>query len=330
VKILLIRNDNIGDIILTTPLFEAIKKKYPTSYLAVMCAGYSKEPLLEHPFIDKLYIYEKSKHHKGFLKKIKCWLGQIKTMLEIRAEKFDFAIGIRSSFSRSNADLVLFSGAKNRVVRLPNSNKKPFGFNFFIDETANKHEVERSFDCLKPLDVFNNNEKPLIFIPDDIKKSFLAQLQSIKYAPKEYLIFHITARIEPDKWSVAKWLELATKLSFEYKIIITGAPNSEESNTAKEFCRNQPNVYFLDTPNLKYLGYAISEAKLYIAVNGGAMHLGAAMGTPTLALLGDFILNEWYPYGCEYRYLQPTSFYCQDIEVDEVYKCATDFLHNLG
>ena len=190
-KILLVRNDNIGDVILTTPLFEAIKKKYPDCFLAVLCAGYSKEPLLEQPFIDKLFVYEKAKHHKGAISKIKSWIGQIKTMLDIRKEKFDFAIGIRSSFSRSNADLVLFSGAKNKVVRLPNNKKRPVGFNFFIEADQNKHEVERSYDCLAPLGVVNGGEKPLVFIPQNIKTAVFSALEKLNFTTKNYIIFHI-------------------------------------------------------------------------------------------------------------------------------------------
>lgn len=328
-KILLVRNDNIGDVILTTPLFEAIKQKYPDAYLAVMCAGYSKEVLLDNPLIDKLYIYEKSKHHNGFLNKLKCWLGQAKMILDIQKEKFDWAIGIRSSFSRSNADLVLASLAKNRVVRLPKNGKKPFGFNYFIDkEAVNKHEVERSFDCLEPLEIKNNNNKPLIFIPQSIKNDVFAKLQELNL--NDYVALHITARIEPDKWDVQKWLQLAEKLCSKLPIVITAAPNSEEAKIAKEFCETKDNIFFIETPSLKYLAFLIQSAKLYIAVNGGAMHLGAAMGTPLLALLGDFIIKEWYPYGCDYRYLQPESFFCNDIEVDDVYNKAIDFLKNIS
>lgn len=328
-KILLVRNDNIGDVILTTPLFEAIKQKYPDAYLAVLCAGYSKEPLIDSPFIDKLYIYEKSKHHKGLVKKVKCWLGQIKMILDIQKEKYDFAIGIRSSFSRSNADLVLASFAKNRVIRLPKNGKKPFGFNHFIEnDIINKHEVECSFDCLDPLGIKNNNNKPYIFIPQDIKNSVLEKITELNI--KEFIAFHITARIEPDKWDVQKWLSLADMLCNKIPIIITAAPNSEEAKTAKEFCKTKNNIFFVDTPSLKYLAFLIKISKLYIAVNGGAMHLGAAMGTPLLALLGDFNLNEWHPYGCEYRYLQPKSFFCNDIATKDVYNSAIDFLNNIS
>lgn len=325
-KILLVRNDNIGDVILTTPLFEAIKKKYPDAYLAVLCAGYSKEPLMDQPFIDKLYIYEKAKHHNGFRAKLKSWIGQLKMMLNIRAEKFDYAIGIRSSFSRSNADLVLFSGARNKAVRLPNNKKRPFGFNFFTDADIDKHEVERSYDCLAPIGVTNGGEKPLVFITQNTKEAVFSALKKLNFMLKNYIIFHITARIEPDIWSVEKWLELAKHLSSEHKILITAAPNSHEALIAKDFCKNSENINFLDTPSLKFLGYAISESKMYICVNGGAMHLGAAMGAPTLALLGDFIIHQWYPYGCKYKLLQPPSFFCEDLSVDEVYSAAKEFL----
>lgn len=40
-KILIIRRDNIGDLICTTPLFEAIRQHYPDAYLAALVNSYN-------------------------------------------------------------------------------------------------------------------------------------------------------------------------------------------------------------------------------------------------------------------------------------------------
>ncbi|HOI83589.1 MAG TPA: lipopolysaccharide heptosyltransferase family protein, partial [Campylobacterales bacterium] len=72
-KILLVRNDNIGDAVLSTPVLQAIKEQFPTCFIGVLCAGYSKEAFLDNPHIDRLFVYEKAKHHKGVAAKLSAW-----------------------------------------------------------------------------------------------------------------------------------------------------------------------------------------------------------------------------------------------------------------
>ena len=41
-KILIIRLDGIGDVILSTPVYEALKKKYPSAKLTVLVGSHTK------------------------------------------------------------------------------------------------------------------------------------------------------------------------------------------------------------------------------------------------------------------------------------------------
>lgn len=42
-KILVVRRDNIGDLICTTPLLHAIRLRYPSAYVAVLMSSYNVE-----------------------------------------------------------------------------------------------------------------------------------------------------------------------------------------------------------------------------------------------------------------------------------------------
>ena len=112
-KILVVRNDNIGDLILTTPALEALRRSFPDSYLVVLVADYTKEVVVGNPYIDKVYSYEKAKHSKSG--KLTAWLRQWKVLKEIRAERFDVALGIRGRFASSQGWLVYMSKAPIRV-----------------------------------------------------------------------------------------------------------------------------------------------------------------------------------------------------------------------
>lgn len=65
-KILLIRNDNIGDLICTTPAIEALRKKYPNNQIDIVVNSYNIQAIENNPFINHVYCYTKTKHTKKY------------------------------------------------------------------------------------------------------------------------------------------------------------------------------------------------------------------------------------------------------------------------
>jgi len=53
-NILVTRTDRIGDVILSTPVFEAIKKKFPYAYLTCMVQPHAAHVVKGNPWIDEV------------------------------------------------------------------------------------------------------------------------------------------------------------------------------------------------------------------------------------------------------------------------------------
>lgn len=327
-KILLVRNDNIGDAILSTPVLEAIKKRYPTSFVAVLCAGYSKEAFGGNPYIDRLFVYEKAKHHGGFRSKLGAWAGHLRTMMAIRGEEFDFCVGLRSSFSRSNAALVRFSGAKTKIVRLPQNKRDMASFDAFIDEpTQGKHEVQIAFDCLNVFGIENGGEMPYVAIDDQSAIEVEDILKRVAFESKQYICFHISSRLEQNRCDIGFWLTLAARIACELglKVAVTAAPGSDEEEAARRlFCSK--NLLFFKTHTLKQLGAIVANSKAFVTTDGGAMHLGATCGVPVVALFGKTNAIQWHPYCEKYRLLQPQSKKASDITPNDVFCALSELL----
>ena len=64
-KVLIIRRDNIGDLICTTPLFEAIRRQYPEAYIAALVNSYNAPAIQGNPHLDAIFAYTKGKHADG-------------------------------------------------------------------------------------------------------------------------------------------------------------------------------------------------------------------------------------------------------------------------
>jgi len=64
-RVLVIRRDNIGDLVCTTPLISALRKRYPGGHVAALVNTYNEAVLARNPDVDAVYAYEKGKHRGG-------------------------------------------------------------------------------------------------------------------------------------------------------------------------------------------------------------------------------------------------------------------------
>ena len=102
-KILITRLRFIGDIVLTTPVIRAVRKKFPNSYIAYLADKNAITLLENNPYLDELIPLD-------FSWTLKEQLNFIKTL---RTKKFDLVIDLFGN--PRSAILSFLSGAKTRI-----------------------------------------------------------------------------------------------------------------------------------------------------------------------------------------------------------------------
>lgn len=320
-KILLIRNDNIGDAVLSTPVLQAIKELYPTCFIGVFCAGYSKEAFETNPYIDRLFVYEKAKHHTGVLAKLAAWFGHIKIMLKIRAEKFDFAVGLRSTFSHSNASLVKWSGAKIKVVRMPKNHSDMAAFDIFVNEdTTGKHESKNVFDCLKPFNIQDKCYVPLVKIPSWDAQRAQKKLKEAGFKKDKFVVFHISSRLSANRWKLKNFEELCNLITNELalKVAVTAAPKSFDEKEAKKIFDKKNAAYF-ETKTLFEFGSIVSNSSAFVTLDGGAMHFGSIFAPCVIAIFGKTNPDVWRPLNNKTTVLTTPTKKADDVSIENVF-----------
>ena len=107
-NILIIRRDNIGDLLCTTPLMVGIKEQLKVNRLDVVTNAYVAPVLKGNDFIDTLYIYHKLKHgHTSFFKVI---YERLKHIFSLRKHHYDYIL----AFDRRALNLTRYL-RKNKV-----------------------------------------------------------------------------------------------------------------------------------------------------------------------------------------------------------------------
>src|SRR3954467_425343 len=100
-RVLVVRPDRLGDVILSTPVFTVIKANYPDCHLAVMVKSGVETLLSGLPSVDEVLLYEPEGRHSGIR-------GFFQLYRDIKAKKFRIAVVLQTNFRISLA--VFFAG----------------------------------------------------------------------------------------------------------------------------------------------------------------------------------------------------------------------------
>ena len=64
-RFLIVRPDRIGDVVLSTPIPRALKKKYPNCFIAMLIRSYTQELFLNNPYVDETILIDDRMHSIG-------------------------------------------------------------------------------------------------------------------------------------------------------------------------------------------------------------------------------------------------------------------------
>lgn len=333
-KILVVRNDNIGDLILTTPALEALRIAFPDAYIAVLVADYTKEAVEGNPHIDKVYFYEKAKHSKSG--KFTAWQRQWRVLKEIKAERFDMAIGIRGSFASSQGWLVYMSGAPIRVGHSPKKKGSLTGryYNFFVEDPPKKrHESEKALDVVRALGADVVEKRPTLDIPSVEKEKaerYFKEIASKGGGKKKRVVcLHVATMPQWYRWWPPDYyVDIADSLMAlpDVELVLNWMPSDEAyAKEVLDSLKAQP-ATFVST-GVKSFGAFLSLSDLFITLEGGAMHVGGVSGVPMIAVFGRTPVEEWAPLGVgQDIVILQNGYYAAEVTPEDVIEASKRML----
>jgi ADP-heptose:LPS heptosyltransferase len=301
-KILVVRDDHIGDLICSLPVFEALKKALPNAHITLVASTYNAQIAEGNSFIDEILHYPKHKHSAHGRRYVSTW-QQYRFLKSLRAKSFDLAIGLRSHFSHRQGQIVYASGAPYRLGHFP-QRKRYRHLSFFynipaLNPRSYKHEVERSLDVVRSIGIDLTDPLPEVKIDETSRRFAESQAERLGIAGHPVIGYHISNRDSVNCWSIDNFLKLIHLFKKNYKNsshIITYAPNDhikafELATSGGEDC------HAIGTNTIREVGALQQKCDLFITVDGAPNHLSAALGIPTLTLFGGSDPTVWGPWG---------------------------------
>jgi len=321
-KILVIRRDNIGDLLCTTPLIRVLRDRYPKVRIDVLVNSYNEGVVRNNPDINHVYFYTKGKHREAGENYWCVLWRRIRLFVELRQAAYD-AVYVPGDKALARLGYLLKWLSPQQVFAEPEE-----GF------SADMHEVERCCGLLVP--PLDSKPPKMHLVPDpaSIEAAHHALVGQAWYQPGMRIIgIHISARKVRQRWPVDRFARLMKELHAQHgcAFVLLWSPGDEnnpmhpgDDQKAAELLSQLDGVPVLPFPtaSLASLFGVLTLPDLVVCADGGAMHVAAALDKPLVCLFGNSDVRRWYPWGVEHRVIQPVSLDVGDISWEQVFEAA--------
>jgi lipopolysaccharide heptosyltransferase II len=307
-KFLVIRTDRIGDVILSTPVLEAIKSRFPESHLAMLVSLYAQEVVKNNPYLDDVIIDDHKDRHKGIR-------GFFMLVKEIKGRKFDVGILLRPTFRL--ALLLFFAGIKYRIGTGYRFYQIFFNQKIYVHRRINlRHEAEYNLNLLHPLGIRPQKISPKVHLSPEQKEFAHQILDEFKITPEDVVVaIHPGSGNSSLNLPAKRFAQVADKLveKINAKIIFTG---TQKEKGLVDFIKKNMEHTAIDITgrtNLRQLAAVLKNCDVVVSNSTGPMHLAVALGTPTVAIFCPIFAAgpiRWGPYGEGHEVVLPPVPVC--------------------
>lgn len=280
-KILVIRNDKLGDFMQAWPAFAMLKASNPSLKLIALVPNYTAPLAQICPFLDDVIIDSKKDDKADFNRLVQ----------EIKAQKFDGMISFVSDVH--NAKLAWKSGIKYRLA--PATKLIQFLYNHRLTQRrsrSEKSEAEYNQDLVRTF--LQKHNMPVVelkppyftFEKSAVENQRVFLMESLGLSTvKKWVFVHSGSGGSATNLSLVQYAELIRGLlaEFDCNVVLTAGPN--ESEKAQELAKlvNDDRVVIYDKNNgLVDFAHSLACADLFIAGSTGPLHLSGALNVPTV------------------------------------------------
>ncbi len=273
-KILVIQTAFIGDAILATSVLEKLHERFPNAQIDYLIRKGNESLFKEHPFIHKLYVWnKKGNKYKNLLK----------ILTEIRKEEYLYVFNLQRYFS--TGVLTVFSGATAKIGFDKNPLSRYFTRKFKHDMKSGKHEIERNHQLIQSITDANPAMPRLYPSRNQFKKVE-------KYKKSAYVCISPASVWFTKQLPAKNWIELIKALEKDYKIYLLGGPDDKNLCEKIRLDAESPKTFNL-AGKLSLLESAalMKDAVMNYTNDSAPMHLASSMNAPVTAVYCSTIPN---------------------------------------
>jgi ADP-heptose:LPS heptosyltransferase len=320
-RILLIHPGPLGALILTTPVFQALKTRLPDARLTLMVGPWSKEVVANHLAIDQLLVYRFPSYRSVSPKGFRSYVAMIRLARQLDRSQFDLAINLHRNFWWGAA--VIYLARIPRRIGYAVSSSPPFltdalpfqphqhmTISYLIAASAGLQAL--GYEAIsKP---YTPERYPLYVAPTADDQRWVARqldAQGID-AATPLVCIHPGTSVAVKQWRPEAWGACATELGRGWTeqsavhFLLTGS-QQERPLLETIACVTSMHTTILTSMTVGQLAALLGRCRLVLGVDNGPLHLAVAQGTPTLKIFGPTDPHRYGAWGSPQRHAVVTA-----------------------
>jgi ADP-heptose:LPS heptosyltransferase len=299
-RILLVRLRLLGDVVLTTPLIRALRRKFPDAHLSYLVEPAAAAVVRGNPHLNDVIVAPK---HRGIAR----WIGDVALARRLRRERYDLVIdlhgGPRAAWLAwaTHAAVRIGYTIKGRTWMYTHPVARP-------DDLLPRHSVINQWDLLAPLGIdAPDASRDAVEIAQD---SVAARSVDVKLraagigSDHVVIVIHVSAGNPFRRWPAEAFTTLAVRLAGaddRRRVVMTSGPSDAQGasrivSAARE--RLGPHRDRVSDPDLDVaeLHALTGRAAVYIGGDSGPLHIASGTTTPIVALFGPTLPERSMPW----------------------------------
>lgn len=300
-RVLIIKLQHLGDVLLTTPLIRVLKEQYPHLDIDVL-AYQETQPVLEgNPHLRRVYSVDRNWKKKGLWFQLRHEAGLLRNL---KQNRYDLIINLTDRWR---------GGWLTRILRPKVSVSRPYSHrrgrfwrksftHIFSIPPRNRHAVEANLDAIRRLGITVNDpaHKRLTFTVSTASEAKIGALLNAHIGTEtKTIVIHPTSRWMFKAWNPQNFATVIDRLSeLNLRIILISGPAQPEIDYVSAILEstNAKVINLAGQLSLNESAALIKRADCFFGLDSIAMHIAAAVNTPCVALFGPTNDSVWGPW----------------------------------
>lgn len=323
-RVLVVRPDEIGDLVLTTPFLRELRRLLPDAWITLVVNPITYNLVERCPHVSQILVYDQrvSRRWRPFVLPTRAF---VLAHRQLRSQGFDLALLPRwDTDGYYSALLSYFSGATWRLGYSEQITERKRGLNRGFDRLLThalndrnpKHEVKRSLDLVRYLGGRTHDEHLELWLSAE-DEAFAEQMLGAGYLPSIPLVaFGVGAGAAQRRWLIENFVTLGAwlKQCCQANILVVGGRAEQALGRQLAYALGDGVMDMTGRSTLRQTAALLKHCDLYVGNDAGPMHLAAAAGIPVVEI-SSFPRGgpSWHwnsplrfsPWGVPHRVLQP-------------------------
>jgi ADP-heptose:LPS heptosyltransferase len=287
-NILIAELNFIGDKLFITPSLRAIKKQYPRVKITVLVKDkLTRSVLEENPYIDRLETAPSYFRLCVFSLKNR---GKFDLLI-------DYSANLYYAFLLTLAKIPYRIGAKpqQKILFKP---RNGFGwvYTHTKDFSSHMYIADYFLSLLQFLGINSTDNRLEIYLDAKDKQKANQLLKQHDLKENQFIVLHPGVNDSGKAWAIENWQILADKLIEQYIVIFTGS--QQDQNLIADICiglEPSQTINLTGQLNIRETAALISQARAFIGVDTGPLHLAVALNKPIAALFNATHPQNYLP-----------------------------------